>query len=528
MASRIVSFITRPLIGMVFICCAREVVAQPSGGDRETAIRMGSGLSIVRVHHRPTAEGATAGSVAGYPFPRPRLAGFSPLVAITTSSKKSPDDIDYEHDLEGFYDCNPFAGPSGGFCGALNPPADQNFVVGILDSGSVADLAAGSGTEILGLEGAYLTPNVQPIGGVGGTVDARVTQPLGIYAAGLSAIDSGGTLDMDALVGHSNVAALAAPPIICEGQELVTAFVGTPFLAFYTSFIRVDLPRTVTVAGRSFSGPDIQIRNLGYPIPQFAHAISMATGGELPLLTAAYYPDTDLDPEDPGYLITPAVPTALSVFPLIPPTGGLFFAEVQAIEGEPGPTNLGVTRRLMVDLGAQTSIISEAMAADLNLPFEPDFTVDACGVGGIIEDIQGFYIDYVKINARGGALEFSRAPFVVVDLPPSSVGTLHGVLGMNFFWNRNVIFEPTFGDAFFHVSAPIPVAFGDTDVDFHVDGEDASFFVACVTGPGSMSISPECDHLDEEFDGSVDLRDFAKFQNCYSGSSQSADPTCAD
>lgn len=517
------------LTGVSLLCATGVVADEPGGGSRSTVLRAGSGLTIVRVQGQSSVFAATAGTAPSYPHPRPRLSGFSPLIAITTSSKHSPDDIDYEHDLESSYDCFVSGPPFGGDCGALNPPADRNFVVGFLDSGSVADLAAGTGATTLGLSGSNLTPNVQPIGGVGGNVDAYVTQPIGIYAAGLSAIDSGGTLDIGALVGHSNVAALAAPPIICEGTEQVSAFVGTPFLAFYTSVIRVDTPRSVMVRGQTFRSPDVQIQGIFDPITEFTHAFAMEIGsGGIPALTASYYPDTELDPEDPGYLITPAVPTALSLLPLIPPTGGLFFREVQAVEGEPSPTNLPITMNLVVDMGAQVSIISEAMRNDLNLPFEPDFTVDACGVGGIIEDIPGYYIDYIRINAGGGPLEFSRVPFVVIDLPFSQLGQLDGVLGMNLFWNRNVTFEPSLtSSSTFYVSDPIPVAFADSDVDFHVDAADASFFISCITGPGSISVNPECDHLDVNFDGSIDLRDIAAFQTCYSGSLP-ADPACAE
>jgi len=217
----------------------------------------------------------------------------------------------------------------------------------------------------------------------------------------------------------------------------------------------------------------------------------------------------------------------LSLASVFTPTGGAFFATLRATMG--APTNPLTAMRVMVDTGAQASILNPAMAAELSLPREPDFTIDACGVGGLAENIPGYYIDYVRINAFGGALEFSRAPFVVLDLTSPEGGPLDGVLGMNFFWNRNVIFEPSLtGSSFFDVSDPIPVAFGDSDVDFHVDAADASFFFACMTGPASTGVSPECDHLDADFDGSIDLGDLAKFQNCFSGPERLADPTCAN
>lgn len=152
----------------------------------------------------------------------------------------------------------------------------------------------------------------------------------------------------------------------------------------------------------------------------------MEIGGISPVTTCSYYPDF----ED---LITPIAPTQLSFTPLSFPTGGVFFSNVQALMGEPSPTNFPITMRLMVDTGAQASIISPAMAAELNLPLDPDFTISACGIGGIIEGIPGYFIDYVKINAFGGALEYSRAPFVVLDLLSPEGGALDGVLGMNFF-----------------------------------------------------------------------------------------------
>ncbi len=525
MAYRRAFYVQRALIGLVLLCAIRDAKSDPVVGTPEAAIRIGSSGSIVRVHRRPTASTVTAGTPPSYPFSRPRLAGFSPLIAITTSSAHTPPGIDdWEHHLETGYKangdiCNP-QNPPTGFCGSLNPPADENFVIGILDSGSVIDLAAGTGAETLGMVGSYLTTNVVPIGGIGGEVNALISQPIGIYAAGLSAVDVGGMLDLNAVVGHSNVAALVAPPIDCGAGEVVSAFVGTPFLSFYNIVIRVDTPRRVTVGGRTYKAPDVQIQSLFDPIPEFSKAFAMEIGGFIPVTTASYYPDF----ED---LVTPIAPTQLSFSSIFFPTGGVFYSTVRATMGS--PTNPLISMRMMVDTGAETSIMSSGIAADLNLPLEPDFTVDACGVGGLVEGIPGYYIDYVRINAIGGALEYSRAPFVVLDLTSPEGGPLDGVLGMNFFWNRNVIFEPSLTlISSFHVSDPISVAFADTDVDFHVDAADASFFIECITGPQAAGVNPECDHLDVDFDGSIDLRDLAKFQNCYSGSEQLADPNCAD
>lgn len=482
-------------------------------------IRLGNGLTVLDVQLGPNAQAVTAGTVS-YPHPRPRLAGFSPLVAITTSNKHSLKDIDYEHNLTTFYDCSVGA-PSGGNCGALHAPADVNYVVGILDSGSVADLAAGSGATTLGLTGSYLTTNVVPIGGVGGEVDAIVTQPIGFYAQGLGAVGPSGTIDPFELVGHSNVSALAAPPIVCGGVELVSAFVGTPLIAFFNTVVRVDSPIAIVHDGRIFSGPEVRIQGQSSTLPEFDRAFAMEVGGIGAVTTASYFPV--FDPED---LVTPSIPTLLSLSPLSIPTGGVFFANVQALMGEPGPTNFPTTMRLMVDTGAQTSIMSPAMAAELNLPIEPDFTVSACGVGGIIEGIPGYYIDYVKINAFGGALEFSRAPFVVLDLTSPEGGVLDGVLGMNFFWNRNVIFEPSLSfSSFFHVSDPLPFDYGDHDADYRVSLGDAAGFAICRSGPVPAPLTPDCESLDADGNVLLDLRDFARLQNCFSGD-QPANPLC--
>ncbi len=499
-----------------FVCAFGAESTDPSGIRRETSIRAGAAGTIVAIEARtPQASALAATALAEYPHPRPRLAGFSPLVAITTSDEGDHLGDDYEHELQPSY-----------VGSALNPDVSRHFVIGYLDTGSDVNLAAGTAADTLGLFGTRLGPNSIPIGGVGGQIDAYLTMPLAFFAAGLSAIDGSGALDYGALVGHSHVSGLAAPAIECGGGEAVTAIVGMPFLGFYNSFIRVDTPREATVEGVTYKGPDVQIETPDpyNPLPASAHMISMDFGGGAGYaMTANYYPDFfDLDGP-------PLYPTLLSAMASFLPLGGQLFESIWVREGEPTPDNPSQEIRVMVDTGAQSSIISTAVAANLSLPFEPDFTVDVCGVGGLIEDIPGYYIDYVKIPALGGALEFSRAPFVVMDLPSAEGGTLAGILGMNFFWNRNVTVEPNLmGTSYLHVSDPIPFAYGDFDADLDVDDDDASMFFYCMRGPNDLAIGPNCDHVDSDEDGDVDLEDYARFWTCYSGMNLPADPTCGD
>lgn len=465
-------------------------------------IRMSGGFKIISVSEpdeklllAAQAESYLMGSISDYP--QPPLGGSPSLIAIAASDERIYDFLDWEHDLQYSYVGSP-----------LNPPATENFVIGILDSGATVDLVAGSGAETLGVTGDYHTGYTQLIGGIGGTVEADVTWPLGMFAGGLATIDPNGHIDPNQLVGHTNVSILAAPEISCGGGETVTALMGTPFLSFFSAVIRNDSPRRVTVDSETFIGPDIQILQQSDPcIPVYPRSISIEFGGPIAAKTANYYPDAGLE--------TPEIPTLLSFMAGLWPFGGAFFEDIGVLEGEPGSTNPMQTIRVLVDTGAQSSIISEDVAADLNLPTQPDFTVDVCGVGGIVEDVPGYYVDYVKINALGGALEFSNAPFVVMNLTsPEDFLTLDGVLGTNFFWNRNIVFDPNLvSGGYVHVSDPVPFGYVDFDGDKDVDMEDFAIFTsAWQTEPGDADYNPACDVF---IDASVDGRDLAAFMQAW-------------
>jgi hypothetical protein len=481
--------------------CAAPAVSPNSG------LRLANGMKITSVTPsgqslRPRGDLSIAAETVSPP--RPPVAGFSPLVAIATSDRRSSEDFDFEHALASSYVGRP-----------LNPPAEQNFVVGVLDTGAVVDLAAGESTEILGLKGPYLTATDFPIGGVSGTMDARITQPIGIFAAGLGAIGPDGQLDLSKLVGHTNVAALASPPIECENGESVSAVVGTPLLAFYTTVIRVNQPRKVRVRDKTYISPDVQIaRSYQPPTTEFRHRIPMELTGMSPVTTASYYAFPDLsDWENLLGEWQPLTPTLLSMFALSIPTGGAFFAQVGLLQGEPGPLNTLRTARMLVDTGAQSSVISSNIAARLNLPLEPDFTAEICGIGGT-SVAPGYYVDFVRIDAMGGALEFARAPFIVLDMESPAGGSLDGILGMNLFWNRNLVLEPTTsGTAFLHVSYPVPFAYIDLNDDDVVDGLDFAIFAAAwQTTPADPAWNPRCDFFLDEI---IDARDLEAFMDSW-------------
>jgi hypothetical protein len=470
-------------------------------------IRLANGLKITAVTpsvKSPETSPDIRVAAEAPSLPQPPVAGFSPLIAIVTSDRRSSDDFDWEHALASSYVGKP-----------LNAPAEQNFVVGILDTGSVVDLAAGDSAQILGLKGRYLTTSVFPIGGVSGTADTTITQPIGVFAAGLGAIDPNGRLDLAKVVGHTNVAALASPAITCDNGEGVTAIVGTPFIAFYTTIINVNQPRRVVVRGTPYLSPDIQITD-SYKPPSsvYRHKIPMELGGLSPVATASYYAFPDLsDWENILGEWLPLTPTLLSMGAMMLPTGGSFFADVGVLQGQPGPLNMLRSARMLVDTGAQSSIISSNIAAKLNLPLEPDFIAEICGVGGS-NAAPGYYLDYVRLDALGGALEFAHVPFIVLDMESPEGGSLDGILGMNFFWNRNLVLEPTTsGAGFLHLSDPVPYAYIDLNDDGAVDGMDFAVFAAAWrTTPTDPAWNPRCDLFLDEV---IDARDLEAFMDSW-------------
>ncbi len=486
---------------------------------------VGAGRRLIACLLAVGAVGAVASAQTTIPHARPRLLGFSPLVAITTSDAGTNEELDWSHVLETGYTGNAMAGN-----------AATNYTIGVLDTGASIDLIGAGSVEQLGVVGDRLTSNTTTITGASGELEVPISQPMGVYAQGLSAIGDDGKLDLEQLYGHSNVSTVALPADSEGTDQLIPTVLGIPMLAFYTSVIRNDTPRTVTYQGEQVTSPDVQIYPVDDPnIPDFQHQIpmTMAGLGGLPITTASY---SALDLTGGTDFRTPNIPTLLTAIEGTFPTGGAPFASLIVGQGELSPTNPVQQLTMLVDTGAQTSIISPTTAANLNLDLRnPDFTQDVLGIGGITEDVPGFFVDYVKMNASGGALEFSHAPFLVLDLQSPAGGPLDGVLGMNLFWNRNVKFAPSLtGSGFLEVSEPLfgpEVLLGDVNLNLKLDAADIDDLFAKRGGPleeadpavydldgDNLVNQADADYListvlntaagDANLDGKVDLTDF--------------------
>jgi hypothetical protein len=526
--------------GWLAVSCGLSI-AQDGSPAGSANIRTFGGMRIVRVkpgarrappfQQVPRLAEAQSASILGEAQSvsttvRPPLFGFSPKVALTlTSQKQSMFDQDTGHIL----------GPID-LSYSLSPPAAESFVIGVLDSGAQFHLVAAPYSAMAGLTGSYLTTN--PIDATGvGTISGVCSFPIGLFAAGLGAVGSNELLDTGQVVGHYNVAVAAADELDCGQGEGLTALVGVPLMTFYKCVIRVSQPREVVVGGATYKSPDVQLLQTVSTelLTQFPRSIAMNYSDPyFPPWSASYNPGED--PEGFPDFNIPASPTMLALAPLLP-TGGLYTTPatntVGLLEGEPGPLNQLQWARMLVDTGAQASIITPTTASNLNLDlFNPDFTVDVCGVGGLETDVPGFYVDFVRINA-GGVLDFEQAPFIVYSLP-SVGGPLNGVLGMNFFWNRDVLFDVATdasgavvdGSGFLRLSNPMPMPYGDYDQDLDVDAADLAMFQGCLSGPAVAQADPACTWFDADGDEDVDQVDFGFFQVCLSGENVTANVNC--
>jgi hypothetical protein len=504
------------ITAVIAALCAAATTAhgQPNSWRRhQVDLRVVGGI---RVRAPLAAQTLPQTPIAAAEQPIP-IDGFVPYVAIALTDKSRPGEFAFAHVLANSVVGNP-----------LNSPLSQNYAIGILDTGGTVNIIGHCDRDVLGLTNAWLTGNTVAIGGAGGQIDADVTQPLGMFVAGLQAIDPG-TLDLDTtkLLGHWHVSAVVPPETACGDLVDIPSAVGTTLVAFRDVWIRNDHKRTIVRHEVTYAGPEVSVHVPGdAAVPDYPNVIALDVRPTLlasSMTTSAYF----ISLENLDDFRTPGIPTGLVDVEGDWPTGGWFVASTWLQEG----TRPEINKLFMVDTGAQISLVRSFVAGQLGLnPNAPEFTVEVTGVTGDVTTAPGFYLDSLKIDTLSAdQLQFAQVPIIILDLPSVEGGTLDGIIGTNVFFDRNLAFKPRLaGSSVLEVSAPIPAVlyYGDFDADNDVDLSDFLQFQSCFNGPNRPPAQSNCDDADADKDNDVDLGDFLVFQGCFNGSNRPPTPTC--
>lgn len=440
----------------------------------------------------------------------PPLAGMVPWIAVVATDERLP-----ALEFEGV--------PKTTVGGNLIQPAplEANYAIGIFDTGGAAHLLGNQAAHTLGLFAANrLTTNTVTITGATGSVEAWVSQPIGIYVDGLAAIDPDTLLaDTTGMFGEYNVAVAVGqtPP---PGQPDLPTAIGMPLAVFYNVAIYHDQTVTVTRDDDTFIAPDVHFHTTTDPAtPQYPNAIPLElrpSGAAM----VAYFPSF----EDPFPPQTPSIiigNSAQSVY---------FVSRVDLYHGNRSDIDLD---RFMFDTGAQVSVIGDRVAASLNLdPGSPDFMVEIQGVTGDTALFPGFNLDRIDIPALGNWLSFTSVPVVLINVASPEGGTLDGIIGMNLMLETNFVvraggLQPGPDPMLEYALINPPARIADFDNDGDVDMADFGHLQQCYTTPGAF-LPPSCANADFTNDGEVTQDDLGVFMTCLSGANVPAHPECTE
>src|SRR6185503_13922413 len=223
-----------------------------------------------------------------------------------------------------------------------------------------------------------------------------------------------------------------------EGSTVPTVL-GAPFFLQFPAYIRNSQPTNAVVFGRSFSSPSVTFYDdpLNENIPHLARRIFLETrppGGSSSYLAL-------FDPE-------PIIPSVI----LAGLSSALFFTASDMIFTNGANTSRG---RMLVDTGAQATVLGEIAAAELDLDMQhPDFEVELQGIGGTVTR-PGFYIDAARLPAQGGAIIWGRIPVIILNVASPEGGTLFGIFGSNLLATRDLVFNGAASPPYLDLTEPI-------------------------------------------------------------------------
>ncbi|HEY6564680.1 MAG TPA: hypothetical protein VIY86_09305, partial [Pirellulaceae bacterium] len=197
---------------------------------------------------------ATSGSPARSAVP---LEGFLPMLGLGLSNEFQ--DSTLPQYAATFFLAQKRNAPGGQ---PLGPGAGAYYDIALFDTGAATHILtpqAYAGFTILaeGFDGT----NFQTVGGATGLIDLQISDPLGVYVAGLSQRTSAGAqlvMNRPQMRGQSSFAVLSGP-----AQWTLPNIVGLPMAAQHRITIRNSSPQIFELQGRTVRTPDLQLSDLG-------------------------------------------------------------------------------------------------------------------------------------------------------------------------------------------------------------------------------------------------------------------------
>ncbi len=315
--------------------------------------------------------------------------------------------------------------------------SDIAFGVGLVDSGAQASVLRYDAWQRAGLVGSgFDGANTAEIGGVSGIELGQVQNPLGIYFQGFGAATGASPYlqaDTSQMVGQTSVSVIRGGP-----NSGLPNVLGLPMFEPYTIAIRNSQPVIQAVGGTTYRTPTVQ----------FLGANQGAAQGISRSLTVSFEVNSTVGTPEPFYIYdlfgalegnplheNPLSPTAIA--------GAIFNNAVDVSDNGLTRTD----RRFFVDTGAQVTVIDQTLLSQTgNNINNPDFTVPIIGGGGTLTQVPGFILDSLTIYPNDGPMVLTNIPVVVLDqIPnPTQEGTApSGILGMNVFWDRDIVIDMT-------------------------------------------------------------------------------------
>ena len=288
--------------------------------------------------------------------------------------------------------------------------------------------------------------NITPVGGVGETVDAINSDPLGVYVAGFDSLLTNPRTG-ESIVDRTRLKGSFNDPVLYGslGTSLPNV-VGTNTSMNYATQINYSDPQIVEYDGETYRSPSVQLVDFGSITPPDRRIGLKLEPGQLGSTSGAFLPD----------LAGIGGGGELTDNPSTPSIGGSFWLTANI-------SNNGVSRNqveAILDTGAQASIVSDQMAAQLGFDVindKPDFVVHIQGVTGISEEVPGFFADEFHLPGTDGGLRLNNVPLIVFNLtdPRDGINTLDALIGMNVFAGRDIILNPELGSPYVGISDPL-------------------------------------------------------------------------